>query len=120
MTEPEFVRLDGQAVRVTSLKRDDACGEVHLVIVARGSAAAEVLRDIAGKSNVTLGIPDESSAGYVIAETDFRSSGQGEQAMNRVRFSLKPQIDPGPVPSQAETQLDRMERKLDEILARLR
>jgi hypothetical protein len=120
MTEPEFVRLDGQTVRVTSLKRDEASGEVHLVIVARGSAAAEVLRDIAGKSSVTMEIPDESSVDYAIAETDFRSSGQGEQAMNRVRFSLKPRTEPGQMPAQAGTQLDRIERKLDEILARLR
>ena len=119
MTQPEFVRLDGQAVRVTSLKRDEITGEVELVIVARGSAAAQVLRDIARKSVVTMEILDEATDDYAIAETDFRTSGQGEQAMKRIRFTLAPQAESGKPAPEPETQLDRIERKLDEVLARL-
>ena len=113
MTQPEFVRIDSQAMRVTSLKRDEETGQIHLVIIARGTAAAQVLRDIAGKPTVTLEIPDEAAETCINVETDFRTTGEGEQSMNRVRFTL----DPRQQINESESQLDRIERKLDQLLA---
>jgi hypothetical protein len=57
MSHIEFIRLDGQAVRVTSLRKDEQTGSIELVIVVRGSAAAQQLRDLKKKPSILVEIP---------------------------------------------------------------
>lgn len=119
MAQPEFVRIDNQAVRVTSLKTDETTGTVDLVIVARGTAAATFLADLANKETVSLEIPDESTDAYSVKGVDIHSTGSGEQSMKRARFTLVPASLAPPSENLAESQLDRIECKLDQILAEL-
>jgi hypothetical protein len=114
MPQPEFVKLDGQHVRVTSLKENGA--ELVLVIVTRGSADAEFVHELAQKSAVFLELPDQEPATWEIAKSDLRGSGEDERRMVRAEFTLLPAATAEA--SSAETQLDRIERKLDELLRR--
>ena len=119
MSQPEFVRVNGQTVRVTSLKRDETSGRVEIVIVARGSIAAQALADLGSQPTLELEIADEPTGVFAVTETDFRSTGDGEQSMNRIRFTLDPVEKPDMKAAELESQLDRIERKLDELLARI-
>lgn len=114
MSQIEFVRLDGRAVRVTSLQTDPESGDRHLVIIARGSRAAQELAELAAKSQMVLEVPDEPERTVFVAGTDLRSTGEYEQMMTRLRLTLADA--PQPEPAESETQLDRIERKLDEVL----
>ena len=118
MTQPEFVTLNGQTVRVTSFKRDEGSGRVQIVVVARGSVAAQTLSDLGNQATIELEIPEEPTDTFAVTETDFHSSGEGEQSMNRVRFTLDPIGNTDKKSVEPESQLDRIERKLDELLAR--
>ncbi|MEJ7838971.1 MAG: hypothetical protein WKF81_09155 [Thermomicrobiales bacterium] len=117
MASPEFVRIDGQTVRVTSLKQHDSNGTLDLVIVARGSTAAAFLAELGEKSRINMEIPEASTLDYSVVDADLRSTGEGEQSMNRARFTLAPIADPPTTGNATESQLDRIERKLDDILA---
>jgi hypothetical protein len=126
MSHIEFIRLDGQAVRVTSFRRDEQSGSIELVIVVRGSAAAMQLRELKQRPSIQIEIPEEEPRAYKVSGLDWRSVGQGEQTMNRFRFRFTPldAVRHTPAaengePAERETQLDRIERKLDEILRKL-
>jgi predicted lipoprotein len=126
MSNIEFIRLDGQAVRVTSLRRDEQTGSIELVIVVRGSTAAMQLRDLKQRPSILIEIPDEEPRPYKVSGIDWRGVGHGEQTMNRFRLTFRPVEAVAEVsaaendePAERETQLDRIERKLDEILRKL-
>jgi hypothetical protein len=114
----EFIRIDGQTIRVTSLRHDEVTGTIELVVVARGSAAAAEVADLNTRGTLSVELPDEEPASFTISEFEQRSVGEGERAMNRFRFVLHPESTNGNAndPAEAETQLDRIERKLDELL----
>jgi hypothetical protein len=124
MPTPEFVRLDGQVVRVTSLRTDEATGDVTLIIVARGTIARTQLADIASRPSLRFEVPDETPESTLyVRDAEVRSTGEFEQTMTRLRLELsaKPvQAPPAASTDQGESQLDRIERKLDDLLALLR
>jgi hypothetical protein len=120
MSDIEFIRIDGQAIRVTSLKRDPERGTIELVVVARGTAAAAEVADLNDRPRLNVELPDEEPATCIVSDFDWRKVGEGERAMNRFRIVLQVVSDSADAddPAKAETQLDRIERKLDELLRR--
>jgi hypothetical protein len=120
----EFIRLDGEAIRVTSLRRDEATGELLLVAVARGSAAARELEKYGSKPVVQVEIPGRLDAKHRMVSFDMRGVGEGERAIYRASFKLRPLADTAhhsirtlpQHPPSTPTQLDRIEQKLDELL----
>ena len=119
MSHIEFIRLNGQAVRVTSFRRDATTGQIEIVVVARGTAVGQNLSALGQETSLDVEVPDEPSREYRVAHTDRRSSGEGEQAMHRVKFTLEPMTTDKSNPIERETQLDRIERKLDQLLEQL-
>lgn len=119
MSDIEFIRLNGQAVRVTSFRRNETTGSIEIVVVARGTAVGQNLSALGQQTSLEVEVPDEPSREYRVAQTDLRSSGEGEQAVHRVKFTLQPMTTDKTNPVEHETQLDRIERKLDELLKRL-
>jgi hypothetical protein len=120
MAEVEFIRINGDTVRVTSLQRDTATGVIDLVVVARGTTAGQQLSALCQLPTLQIGLPDEPEATYRVAAFDQRASGEGERIVHRVKFTLAPQANGSIPPPPDETQLDRIERKLDEVLRLLR
>jgi hypothetical protein len=124
----EFIRLDGEAIRVTSLRRDETTGELLLVAVARGSTAARELEKHGSKPVVQVEIPDSLDARHRMVSFDMRGVGEGERAIYRASFKLRPLADTAhrtirslpQQPSTPPSQLDRIEQKLDELLRLLK
>jgi hypothetical protein len=120
MAEIEFIRINGDTVRVTSLRRDSAKGVIELVVVARGTTAGQQLSALGQLPSLQIGLPDEPEATYRVAAFDQRASGEGERIVYRVKFTLAHETNGSISPVTDETQLDRIERKLDEVLRLLR
>ncbi|MDQ4099136.1 MAG: hypothetical protein M3121_01390 [Chloroflexota bacterium] len=120
MSHPDFVRLNGEPVRVTSLSRD---GErISLVIILRGSGAHRHVRDLLGQRPLRLAIPDEPEREVVIEHAEHAVSGEGERALYRHSVRLIPAASTPPPQADGgdlTARLDRIERKLDRILAKL-
>ncbi len=121
MSHPDFVRLNGEPVRVTSLSRD---GErITLIIILRGSGAHRHVRDLLGQRPLRLAIPDEPECEVTVEHAEHAVSGEGERALYRHLVRLMPATSMPPPPQGAgdelTARLDRIERKLDRILAKL-
>jgi len=128
LNDVEFIRLDGEALRVTSLRRDES-GELVLVVVARGSTAAQELEKFSKKPVVDVEIPDKLTAKHRLTSFSMRGVGEGERAIYRATFKLRPapervrreiRVIPRMESPQQSSQLDRIEQKLDELLALLK
>ena len=120
MSHPDFVRINGEPVRVTSLSRD---GErITLVIILRGSGAHRHVRDLLGQRPLRLAIPDEPEREVTVEHVEHAVSGEGERALYRHSVRLIP-AGSKPLPQgdgdDLTSRLDRIERKLDRILAKL-
>jgi hypothetical protein len=123
MAAPEFLRLNGQAVRVTSWQ-DDADGDAStLVVIARGPADRDQMLALLGARPLVLSLPEESDRTVVTRDVDVRGAGNGQQAIYRIVASLAPAPAPDaaavenattPSPS-VEDRLASIERRLDEI-----
>jgi len=118
MSSPDFVRLNGEAVRVTSLTRDG--DRLSLVVILRGSRAHHQFRDALTRRPLRLGIPDEPEREVTVEQAEHVASGEGERALYRHSVMLTPATDEAPTATADLTsRLDRIERKLDTLLARL-
>lgn len=120
MSHPDFVRLNGEPVRVTSLSRD---GErISLVIILRGSRADQHVRDLLAQRPLRLAIPDEPEREVAVEHVEHAVSGEGERALYRHSVRLIPAASTPPPQGDGDdltARLDRIERKLDRILAKL-
>jgi hypothetical protein len=131
MAAPEFLRLNGQAVRVTSWQEDANGDASTLVVIARGPADRDKMLALLKARPLILSLPDEPDRPVVTHNVDLRGTGSGQQAIYRIVASLAPTptADPEethpshyattPAPS-VEDRLASIERRLDEIVALLR
>jgi hypothetical protein len=123
MAEPELIFLNGQAVRVTSLRRDDTTEAITLVLIARGSGDRDQMTALFGTRPLTLRIPDEGEWDVIARDVDLRSSGKGQQAMHRFSVTLVPEdasTITQPTPELTiDDRLTSLEQRMDQIVALL-
>jgi hypothetical protein len=117
MSSPDFVRINGEPVRVTSLTRDG--DRISLVVILRGSSANQQFNNAITQHPLLLTIPDEPEREVAVDHAEHHSSGEGERALYRHSVQLVP-TSPSPPPTDDLTaRLVRMEAKLDRILGAL-
>jgi hypothetical protein len=120
MPAPEFIFLNGQAVRVTSLRRDDATRAITLVLIARGSGDRDQMTTLFGTQPLTLRIPEEGEWQVVARDIDLRSSGEGQQAMHRFSVTLDASTEMQTTPEPTiDDRLTSLEQRMDQIVALL-
>jgi hypothetical protein len=123
MAGPEFVFLNDQAVRVTSLRHDDAHETVTLVCIARGSGDRDLITRLLETRPLTLRIPDEGERQVVPRDVDMRSTGEGQRAIYRFSITFvpdgsHPETETTPTLT-IEDRLTSLEQRLDQIVALL-
>lgn len=133
MAAAEFVIINGQSIRLTSLAKDEATGALSLVVIVRGSAARDELTTLMHDQPLNVSFPNEGTATAGISEAmrvsgmELRSTGEGARAIHRFAISLEPYslpfsdepdaIDESTAESALMQRLDAIERKLDHLLA---
>lgn len=90
MPTPEFIFLNDQAARVTSLVPDDATGHDRLVVIARGSGDRDHLLDLLRDPGLQVRFGPEPSTPMRATNIDIRSTGDGPQAVHRIQAELAP------------------------------
>jgi hypothetical protein len=126
MASPEFAIINGQSVRLTSLKRTEEDGTLTLVVIVRGDAARDELTTLLDRTPLPVAFPNEDPESMKVTELDLRSTGEGARTIHRFAISLVPQsstiqgITGAKTESSAESalmqRLDAIERKLDRLL----
>lgn len=129
MASPEFAIINGQSVRLTSLKRTEEDGTLTLVVIVRGDAARDELTTLLDRTPLSVAFPNEAPESMKVTELDLRSTGEGARTIHRFAISLVPQsstiqaiqaITEAKTGSSAESalmqRLDAIERKLDRLL----
>lgn len=129
MATPEFAIINGQSVRLTSLKRTEEDGTLTLVVIVRGDAARDELTTLLDRAPLSVAFPNEAPESMKVTELDLRSTGEGARTIHRLAISLMPQsstvqavqaITEVKTGSSAESalmqRLNAIERKLDRLL----
>lgn len=124
MTNPEFIFLNGQAARVTSLKPNDETGGFSLIVIARGGADRDHLLELLNSENLNVRIDIGEERAMRTTDVEIRSVGEGPQANHRIQAVLVPLDDAFPEPPAPESApLDTstsIQQKLDEIIVLLK
>lgn len=111
MPAPEFIFLNDQAAKVTSLRDDDA-GGFTLVTIARGGADRDRMLELLDEDDLQVRLDTGASRPMHTTSVDVRSSGEGPQAIHRIEATLIPK--PGsPTPEPGEPIIDRLDRIID-------
>lgn len=131
MASAEFLTINGQPIRLTSLARDPSTGALSLVVIVRGDAAREELTTLLHDQPLTVSFPDETAVAETmrVSGLELRSTGEGARTIHRFAISIEPysapildapeQIAESTVESGLMQRLEAIERKLDRLLALL-
>lgn len=133
MATADFVTINGQSIRLTSLARDDTNGALSLIVIVRGDAARDELTTLMHDQPLTVSFPNEGSGAPTepmrVAGLELRSTGEGARTIHRFAISLEPYSRPVTddmehlTESTAESalmqRLDALEQKLDRLLTLL-
>lgn len=123
MATPDFIRIGGEAIRLTSIARDGEA--MTLVVMMRGSRDHERLVELLRQSPVAVALPDEEARPMAVAGDRITSTGEGPRTIYRHAVELRPAGDmPAAVEEAREEQtlerrLARIEEKLDRVLSLL-
>lgn len=80
----EFVKLNGQAVRVTSWRPEgDGPGTYTMVTITRGSRDSETLDQLLAQRRIELQIGSEEVITVIARDIDRRAVGTGESGITR-------------------------------------
>lgn len=122
MSSPNFIFLNGQAARVTSLKPDAETGGFVLVVIARGGADRDQLLDLLNADTLLVRLDQEPESTMRTADVEVRTVGEGPQAIHRVQATLVPADTSLPIPTTAPSptpatdSASPLEQKLDRII----
>lgn len=122
MRTDDFIFIDGQAVRLTSVAPDGDA--LTLVVIVRGSGGRDEMQAILGRETLEVALGETPPRRMQVADVDLRSTGTGPTAVHRFAIRLEPAPDGAAVASgvaleDLDQRLTRIERKLDAIIARL-
>lgn len=122
MATPDFIRLNGEAIRLTSLTRDPDGDRLIAIVLLRGRREHEQIADLLGRSPVTVELPSEEPRPMAVARNDYTSTGEGPRTLYRHVIELRagngemaPEVREEPL----EQRLARIEAKVDRVLALL-
>lgn len=119
MPPPEFIFLNDQAVKVTSLRPDDA-GGFTLVLIARGGADRDRTLELLNAPDLRVRLDPDDIRPMQTTGIDLRSAGEGPQAIHRIETTLIPRAgDPAPAPDPIVDRLDQVIALLTDIRDRL-
>lgn len=123
MAAPEFIFLNDQAARITSLTPNDETGGFTLVVMSRGSADRDQLLELLKADNLIVRVCAGPDQPMRVTDIDVRSAGNGPQAIHRIQAILVPRkgemTDTSvPVPP-VEDRLRSLEERLDRIIGLL-
>lgn len=119
MPPPEFIFLNDQAVKVTSLRPDDA-GGFTLVLIARGGADRDRTLELLNAPDLLVRLDPDDIRPMQATGIDLRSAGEGPQAIHRIETTLIPRAgDPAPAPDPIVDRLDQVIALLTDIRDRL-
>lgn len=120
MAGPEFICLNGQAARITSLTPDDKTGGFTLVVMGRGSADRDQLLKLLNADDLSVRLGSGPDQLMRVTSIDVRSSGDGPQAIHRIQTNLVPRQDETPATTtpapSIEDRLTSLEQRLDRII----
>lgn len=118
MATPEFIYLNDQAARVTSLVPDDATGHDRLVVIARGSGDRDHLLELLNDPELQVRFGPEPGTPMRATNIDIRSTGDGPQAVHRIQTDLVPVNAPEAtsLPSPQDDPRTSIESRLDQII----
>ncbi len=89
-TPPEFIRLNGNAIRVTSWTPLDDPGAFRLVTIVRGSGDAALLADLLARQPLELEIPGEPTRAVYPDRLERRDTGEPPATITRFSIDLSP------------------------------
>jgi len=120
-----FVRLNGQAIRVTSWTPSPTEPTARLVVIARGTRDVEALDALLATAPLTLGIEGEPDRQVAVGDVDRRAFGEGQRAITRhdIGFRLDQAAPPEPdalaSPPSIDDRLAALEYEVASLKARL-
>jgi len=122
MRTDDFIFIDGQAVRLTSLAPDGDA--LTFVVIVRGSGGRDEMQAILGRETLEVALGEAPPRRMQVTDVDLRSTGTGPTAVHRFAIQLEPAPEADTAPSgtaldDLDQRLARIERKLDAIIARL-
>ena len=124
MTNPEFIFLNGQAARVTSLRPADESGALTLIVIARGGADRDQLLELLNAEQLNVRIDSDKERAMRTTDVEIRSVGEGPQANHRIQAVLVPLDDAFPEPPAASAtppdNRSTIEQQLDQIIKLLK
>jgi hypothetical protein len=89
-TPPEFIRLNGNAIRVTSWTPLDDPGAFRLVTIVRGSADAALLAELLSHKPLDLDVPGEAGRPVYADCLERRDTGEPPATITRFSIDLSP------------------------------
>jgi len=84
----EFIKLDGQAVRVTSWRPGNDPATFNLVTITRGSRDAELLDGLLARERIELQVGSDDAMSVTARDIDRRSVGEGQSGITRFSVIL--------------------------------
>ena len=111
----EFVRINGEVVRVTSWTELDATTS-RLVAIVRGSGDARALTDLLASPQVSIELPDQAPQTMTIANVDRRVSGEPPAIISRFAVDFSVEGAPSQPPTRSlEERVVQLERDLADL-----
>jgi hypothetical protein len=113
---PEFIRLNGHAIRVTSWTPLDDPGSFRLVTIVRGSADATLLADLLSSQPLELEVPGEPLRPIFPGNVERRDTGEPPATITRISVDLLASPSDATTPSNPEPVLS-LERRVTTLEA---
>lgn len=108
----EFIRINGEAVRVTSWTALNAT-TWRLVAIVRGSGDARALADLLANPNVEVEVPDQPVRAMTIVNVESRQAGEPPTVITRISADFEAGASAIEQPLQSlEDRMAQVEREL--------
>jgi hypothetical protein len=119
MATPDFIRLEDEAIRLTSITRAPDGERMTIIVVVRGSRDHDQLVGLLGRSPLMVELPGEAARSMTVASDEFASTGEGPRTIYRHAIELRTGTDEPAAADTLDDRLARIEEKLNRVLALL-